>query len=79
MAKLVMLLSLIHILCQEFYILVPLPRGLPRGLLVWLGREFLKITFSELDIDVQEIRQLLDDSSSIDKNNKRVIDPESQV
>lgn len=32
---------------------------------VWLGREFLKITLSdvdrEVDIDVQEIRQLIDD------------------
>jgi len=32
---------------------------------IWLGREFLKITLSDLDrevdIDVQEIRQLIDD------------------
>lgn len=35
---------------------------------LWLGREFLKITFSDQEndskIDVQEIRQLLDESSS---------------
>jgi hypothetical protein len=31
----------------------------------WLGREFLKITLSDLDrdVDVREIRQLIDDES----------------
>jgi hypothetical protein len=36
-----------------------------KWLVLWLGREFLKITLSDLDrevdIDVQEIRQLIDD------------------
>jgi hypothetical protein len=35
--------------------------------MLWLGREFLKITLADLDnsaeIDVQEIRQLIDDES----------------
>jgi hypothetical protein len=32
---------------------------------LWLGREFLQITLSDLDrdVDVQEIRQLIDDES----------------